>query len=433
MVVVGCWSAQLVWALRTALRMSQEEFGQHLEVADRTVRAWEGDAKVSLDSQQLLDVALARADDRSQARFAALTRGNSMVCSDRAPHRSEDSTNRKEMLEAIAAGLGAFGPLDVLERIAHVLGGSGRVDDRLLDGLEARTARIADASVEFGPEVILCPALIHLDRLERLHSHSMTEVQRRRLHVISGDGAALLGWLSHQMDRDTDAIDYLTLAQRFARDAGDRAQQAQVLGLMSTARSTIPNGGQRGDPKAARELLAQADALASYLPASWRAWLALRRSAEHALADEVTDCWRAFEAAMWAVENGDLAELSGGGFLGSIGPTLATHVAGVEGLCHTLFNQPRKAEAALTQVLRAADPSDVEYIALLLGDLAHAYMLQREPEQTCRSACAGLGVADPAGLRLAVQRIRGVRAQFPKTWRPLACVRDLDERLRAAA
>ncbi|MGH8903869.1 MAG: helix-turn-helix domain-containing protein [Egibacteraceae bacterium] len=433
MVIVGRWDAQLVRALREALRMSQEQLAQHLEVADRTIRAWESGAKISFDSQQLLDVALARADSDTKTRFALVTVGNSMVVSDLAPNGSEDPTNRNQALKTMLAGLAGLGPLDVAERIAHVLGGSARVDDRLLDGLHARTGRLGGAWDGLGPAVVLGPAMRHLDTLERLHSHSMTELRRRRLHAVSADAAALLGYLSHHMDRDADAVDFYTLAQRFARDAGDRALQAQVLGLKSWACSTFPSGGQRGDPKAALELLDQADALASQAPPLLRARLAVRRSAEHALAREVTG-WRAFEIATRAVEDGDLTEPSGGFLGGRLAPgRVASSVAAVEGLCHTLFNQPRKAEIALIRTLRAADPSDVSHVALLLGDLAAAYVLQREPEQACRSACAGLDVADPTGLTLAVQRVRGVRAQFPEPWTPLACVRELDDRLHVTA
>jgi hypothetical protein len=128
MLIVGRWDAYLVWALRTALRMSQEELGQHLEVADR---------------------------------FALLTRGNSLVLSDLVFSGSGNFTNRTQMLKTIA------------------LGGSGRIDNRLLDALHTRTARIDDAWDEFGPAVVLRPAMRHLGRLERLHSYGMTETQRR--------------------------------------------------------------------------------------------------------------------------------------------------------------------------------------------------------------------------------------------------------------
>ncbi|MGH8903332.1 MAG: hypothetical protein ACRDYA_17090, partial [Egibacteraceae bacterium] len=296
------------------------------------------------------------------------------------------------------------------------------------------TGRLGGAWDGLGPAVVLGPAMRHLDTLERLHSHSMTEAKRRRLHAVSADAAALLGYLSHQMDRDADAVDFYTLAQRFARDAGDNAVQALVLGLRSTACSTIPNGGQRGDTKAALELLDQADALASQAPASWRAWLAMRASAEHAVAAEAASCWRAFETGLHAVEASVLDEPPGGFLDGLLAPgRVASHVAGVEGLCHMFGNQPGKAEIALIRTLRAVAPSDVEYVAVLLSDLAAVYVLQREPEQACRSACAGLDVADPAGLTLKMQRVRGVRAQFPEPWAPLACVRELDDRLHVTA
>ncbi|MGH8886349.1 MAG: helix-turn-helix domain-containing protein [Egibacteraceae bacterium] len=71
----GGWDARLVRALRTALRMSQENFGQHLGFAGRTIRAWEAGTRISSDSQQMLDVALARADREAKMRFDMLADG----------------------------------------------------------------------------------------------------------------------------------------------------------------------------------------------------------------------------------------------------------------------------------------------------------------------------------------------------------------------
>jgi 8-oxo-dGTP diphosphatase len=71
---ISHWSAQSVWALRTALRMTQKTFGEHITVAERTVRAWEAGATISSNSQQLLDTALEQADTDAKIRFSMLAK-----------------------------------------------------------------------------------------------------------------------------------------------------------------------------------------------------------------------------------------------------------------------------------------------------------------------------------------------------------------------
>jgi hypothetical protein len=60
-------------------------------------------------------------------------------------------------------------------------------------------------------------------------------------------------------------------------------------------------------------------------------------------------------------------------------------------------------------------------------------VVQGEAEQACQDLQQALDLALDAGYGMGVERIRRVRARFPKPWDDLACVRKLDERLRAAA
>ncbi|MGH8906070.1 MAG: hypothetical protein ACRD0K_06060 [Egibacteraceae bacterium] len=56
-----------------------------------------------------------------------------------------------------------------------------------------------------------------------------------------------------------------------------------------------------------------------------------------------------------------------------------------------------------------------------------------EPEQAGADLTAALDLAAPVGHRIGLVRIRGVRARFRPERGDLDCVRDLDERLHAAA
>lgn len=57
----------------------------------------------------------------------------------------------------------------------------------------------------------------------------------------------------------------------------------------------------------------------------------------------------------------------------------------------------------------------------------------RVREETSAKLLRGVDLALEAGYVMGVERVRGVRARFPEPWAYLACVRELDERLRSPA
>ena len=70
------WTGRTACALQQALRMTNEQFAQHLDVGVRTVASWHSqpDMVPKNDSQQLLDTAYERASASVIRRFAALCR-----------------------------------------------------------------------------------------------------------------------------------------------------------------------------------------------------------------------------------------------------------------------------------------------------------------------------------------------------------------------
>lgn len=72
--LVNEWNGRTACALQAALRLSNDAFAQHLDVAVRTVAAWhqKPDLVPRSEMQQLLDTALHRAPDNAKARFAQL-------------------------------------------------------------------------------------------------------------------------------------------------------------------------------------------------------------------------------------------------------------------------------------------------------------------------------------------------------------------------
>lgn len=74
--VVETWSGSLATALQAALRMTNEQFAEHLDVSVRTVAGWHADPDTvpRNDTQQLLDTAYERASASVQRRFRLLAR-----------------------------------------------------------------------------------------------------------------------------------------------------------------------------------------------------------------------------------------------------------------------------------------------------------------------------------------------------------------------
>lgn len=71
--------------------------------------------------------------------------------------------------------------------------------------------------------------------------------------------------------------------------------------------------------------------------------------------------------------------------------------------------------------------------ALLHEDLMNVGVALEDPDRACASAHSALDESDEHELGVFPPKIRKARAGFPPQWRPLALVRELDERLFAVA
>jgi hypothetical protein len=73
MTIIEEWTGRHAHALRTALRMTNESFAYHLNVAPRTVAKWRERPEMvpSKQLQQALDNSLRQAPPDAQVRFAA--------------------------------------------------------------------------------------------------------------------------------------------------------------------------------------------------------------------------------------------------------------------------------------------------------------------------------------------------------------------------
>src|SRR5215472_8358624 len=88
--VVDIWTGRRANALRIALRLTNEEYAQHLGTVVRTVAKWNAqpDLVPLPELQRALDTALSRASEEEQARFAILSDERPREASTE-PHRPE--------------------------------------------------------------------------------------------------------------------------------------------------------------------------------------------------------------------------------------------------------------------------------------------------------------------------------------------------------
>ncbi|MGH8902149.1 MAG: hypothetical protein ACRDYA_10820 [Egibacteraceae bacterium] len=430
MLVVGRWTGREAQALRYALRMTFDDFAEHLGVARRTVAKWmaEGaDIVPLLVLQEVLDTALDRASDQAKRRFTSLLDGEAVEVSDSGERNREgDDVDRRQ---ALAAGLGALVPPDVLERIVHT--GGGPVDMTTVADHEVVAEALGRGQYTAHREALLGLVDRHASILLALLDRPMGGDERRRLDVLATGAHAQAATLALAARKPVDARRYLALTRDIADDSGNLILRAQALAV--SAERGMPwftPDGRVSDPGRVGRFLSGALSLARGADGHTRAWLH-RWTAMIAAAkgDE-----RGFRLHMEAADRafGEAATMEPVGFLARSALGEGRETGATEGIGLRLLGLVDDADAALARALTAAAPERACLRAMLCVDTAAVRVLQDDPEETCDSLISALDLADKAGYRVAVNRAHGLRSTFPRSWDGKPCVADLDERLRVA-
>ncbi|MGH8909207.1 MAG: hypothetical protein ACRD0K_22615, partial [Egibacteraceae bacterium] len=210
--------------------------------------------------------------------------------------------------------------------------------------------------------------------------------------------------------------------------SGDEVLRARALGVGAIMLSPMPGGGLGGDPRRFVSTLSEAVHHARRADPDTR--VSLHRflaTAQAGLGNE-----RGFHHATEVADG--LADRVGAGHGGG---WLTRHFARERdgqardknvGIGLLLLRRP---EPALEAFIRAlAGPRQGAWTVTVLVDMAAARVLLGEPEEACAGLHEALDLVERVGFGMGVQRVLGVRAGFPPEWSSLACVRDLDARLR---
>ncbi len=191
------------------------------------------------------------------------------------------------------------------------------VDAALLGDLESLTAEFVHRQHHARPQVILGPLRAHLRHLLDLQGTSVGPSLRSRLERVTAETAAIAGWVAFRGEGDlVTAHAQLALGRQHAREAGDDALLAQLLGISSSLHSSldIPHLDKNQGSPLALSLLHAAQRKAGGDSSSLQGWLAARVGVERALLGESRKARAALARAEMAVPS-DRATSPGGLFV----------------------------------------------------------------------------------------------------------------------
>ncbi len=274
-----------------------------------------------------------------------------------------------------------------------------------------------------GPQVLQAAEAHFSTLLDLLKRASLTPQVRTRLAGIVADQACLVGHGHGNADRFDQVDAWFAGALRLARQAGDRRLEAFALASQAWTHIYGPNPS----PAAALEALEAAAALHLSLPPEGQAWLFALLALERAALGDDLGSGRRLEQARTAAAR-IRSDGAGWGWWSAHGALSGWDGVRLESFAGVrLLRLGRPAEAVECFDSVAGGVTVPSRRAQLWVDLTDARVALGDPHGACASAIAGLDEADAHSL--GVYEVRRARAAFPRPWRTLAPVVELDERL----
>lgn len=215
MQVITVWTGRQADALRQALRMTNEQFAEHLRVSARTVAYWRKRPEmVPVTSiQAVLDKALDGASERAKAQFAVLTEETSTT-----ERQADQPVKMPEKLNA-----------DEQDRIRRVIQSPTRLDEATIASLTQALVGQRHAEDSLGPDLIIGPMSIQRDALETLLNESRGSKQDPLMQLVA-NWTTFVGWLHTSRHEYGEADEQFAKAEEMADEIGDG-----VLGSTATS------------------------------------------------------------------------------------------------------------------------------------------------------------------------------------------------------
>ncbi|MGW4944505.1 hypothetical protein ACWEOZ_23270 [Actinoplanes sp. NPDC004185] len=406
MLVVSTWTGRYAASLRLALRMSCDDFAAHLGVSARGVAKWEAQptGELALRTQDLLDVALTRANDEVRARFAL---------------KMEELASQPEATSGQPS-------LTVVPRTqSPAFDGPQQATPELLDSLRAGLRHHYTSDNLLGPRALLPVITAHADSIERLAQHAGGKMLDDLLTVGAGY-AEFAGWLSQDSGDPAGAVAWYRRALEWAEAGQDERMAAFVM-----TRRAVQAIGSRNGALAAR--LARVS-LRSDSPetARVRTIAAQTEAVGHAVHREASEADRALGIAESLLADGGAGVTEDGdpstGRYCDMGLYLSISRAKV----HLELGRANEAVSAFTTVLETLPPSYHRDRGQYLSRLAQAYVLAKEPDVACSHAEESLAIAVATGSSRTIDDLRHLSGQL-RPWASRPAVAHFDALLATTA
>ncbi|MEV6491905.1 hypothetical protein AB0M20_25310 [Actinoplanes sp. NPDC051633] len=392
--VVTTWRGETASTLRIALRMSCDEFADHLGVSSRGVSKWEAnpEGELALKTQQLLDTALKLASDEVRARFAQL--------------RTEAAVNDSERKTKPTFHLPRVHPIRPAPELVASLG----------EGLHHHYT--ADNLI--GPRTLLPVMEAQAHTIESLTRDASGHLLTDLLQVGAGY-AEFAGWLAQDSGSSTIATNWYRLALEWAEAAGDD----RMAGFVLMRRSVQAIGARQGSHAA--HLAQAAQRGDGPTTARVRAIAAQTEAVGHAVSGATSDADRALELAERLVTESSEAEPQMGD--PSIGRycDLGTYLQITRAKVYLELGRGDQAVDAFTKVLALLPPEYHRDRGQYLGRLAHAYALAGGPTEACAAAEEALAIAATTGSSRTIRDLRNLLRHLEpwSTTEPVMKLRNL--------
>jgi tetratricopeptide (TPR) repeat protein/transcriptional regulator with XRE-family HTH domain len=301
-----------------------------------------------------------------------------------------------------------------------------KVDQRMVDGLEAITVNLERVEQQVGPVELIGPLTGHVHSMTaRLRQASMSPSQRLRLCSIAAEAAGMLAMVKAEVGDELASAGYAKTAFRLCHEAGDQALGAWVMGCY-----TATQPAYRDNPQLRLQHFTEGAFGFSPRDASprTRAWFATKAADVYGVLGRADDCLRSLDQAEAACQRAtdEVEERPRHPLLGLDEFWLTSE----RGACLARLGQAEPAREDLNRALGLAGSKFNVKLWLELA-MARTYVHDGEVEEACRRVQSVASGAQELNLDVLVKEVHRFHRTKLAPWATAAPVVSLGEQLVA--
>ncbi|MGH4025779.1 MAG: helix-turn-helix domain-containing protein [Pseudonocardiaceae bacterium] len=339
--------------------------------------------------------------------------------------RWANTVKRRELIQLLgwAAATAAASPLGELdteeaERLARAIVSPSRVDDQVIDHIEAMLQSCKRQHDALGPQAVLRTVLAQRQLVGSLLDECPAEL-RPRLQSVYSEMSSSIGFYFFDLDDAAGALHYCDQARAAAQEARNTELAVWALCNMSCFASW------QGRAHAAIDYAAAAQSLTSKTDDVLLQVCAIERSGvAYAIDGQYKESMTEFDRALAGFS-------ASAGRISPESPAYWTHEGGIhsqQGYSLLWLDKPSEAAASATKGLQLFDTSFVGARAFTTLRLATARLRSGEIEEAARTAGHGATLATRNRSVRLTKEVQATRARL-QPWQDTPAVKTLDEQL----